>query len=168
MNSLGQPVIFYFLFIWIAFVYGQYSDDRQLTSIKITGEENSTISLSCTFYRDNVNEIVSSSIKNKILIDFWWKIQIVQWLYQNLSDHLRYQRRDRWRPLFLNTQSLTSTATRYTIQQKVEQINQTLLAYSTILTLTNLTDSDEGLFICKSLLSSSMPITYRLRVISES
>jgi len=81
-------------------------------------------------------------------------IQIVQWLYQNLTDSNNHQLRTHkihWRPLFLNTQSLTPSETRYSIQQKIQQANDTSISHSTILTLSKVTYSDEGLYMCKSL-----------------
>jgi len=41
------------------------------------------------------------------------------------------------------------------------------MAYSTILTLTKVTDSDEGLYMCKSLSPKTIQMTYQLRVIRK-
>ena len=73
-----------------------------------------------------------------------------------------------WRPLFLNAQSLTLKETRYSIQQKVQEMNQTSLAFSTILSLAKVTHADEGLYMCKSLSPKTIQMTYLLRVIGRS
>ena len=70
-----------------------------------------------------------------------------------------------WKPLFLNAQSLTPKEARYSIQQKIQKINQTSIAYSTILTLAKVNDSDEGLYMCKSLSPKTIQMTYQVRVI---
>jgi len=41
------------------------------------------------------------------------------------------------------------------------------MAYSTILTLSKVTDSDEGLYMCKSLSSKTIQMTYQIRVIRK-
>ncbi len=91
----------------------------------------------------------------------------MQWLYQNfteLSGH-HHPQKIHWRPLFLNTQSLTPTETRYSIQQKIQQANDTSIAHSTILTLAKVTESDEGLYMCKSLSPKTIQMAYQVRVI---
>lgn len=95
--------------------------------------------------------------------------KIVQWLYQNLSDSHTHARssKSHWRPLFLNAQSLTPTETRYSIHQKVQQINETTIAYSTILTLNRVNESDEGLYMCKSLSPKTIQMAYQVRVIRK-
>ena len=67
--------------------------------------------------------------------------------------------------MFLNTQSLIPRETRYSIQQKIRQINQTFLDHTTILTLSKVTNLDEGLYMCKSLLPRTIQMTYQVRVI---
>jgi len=97
-------------------------------------------------------------------------IQIVQWLYQNLTDSNNHQLRTQkihWRPLFLNTQSLTPSETRYSIQQKIQQANDTSISHSTILTLSKVTYSDEGLYMCKSLSPKTIQMAYQVRVIQS-
>ena len=93
--------------------------------------------------------------------------KIIQWLYQNFTENVHQKHRNHWRPLFLNTQSLTSRETRYSIRQKIQHINRSSIAYSTILTLTKITDADEGLYMCKLLSSKILQMTYEVRVIRK-
>jgi hypothetical protein len=46
-------------------------------------------------------------------------------------------------------------------------MNRTSMAYSTILTLAKVTDSDEGLYMCKSLSPKTIQMTYQVRVIGK-
>jgi len=116
---------------------------------RVTAEYGSDLSLSCTFQNGDSDET------------------IVQWLYQNRTDTIHRKFKTHWRPLFLNAQSLTLKETRYSIQQKIQQINRTSIAYSTILTLTKVTDSDEGLYMCKSLSPKTIQMTYQVQVIQS-
>lgn len=94
-------------------------------------------------------------------------IEIIQWLYQNITEKHPRNSKNHWRPLFLNTQSLTPSETRYSIQQKVQPTNETTHAYSTILTLAKITEIDEGLYMCKALSPTVMEMTYNVRVIRK-
>ena len=134
----------------------------------MTAEYGSDLSLSCTFYSDNNDENVSirSAFRNHPLLESF-SLKIVQWLYQNVTEKLPRGYKSHWRPLFLNSQALTSRETRYSIQQKIQSTNQSSLAYSTILTLAKINDSDEGLYMCKSLSPPTMQMTYQVRVIRE-
>ena len=84
------------------------------------------------------------------------------------NGHHHQTHKTHWRPLFFNTQSLTPTETRYGIQQKIQQINDTSIAHSTILTLAKVTEADEGLYMCKSLSPKTIQMAYLVRVIRES
>lgn len=134
----------------------------------MTAEYGSDLSLSCTFYSDNNDENVSirSSFGDHPLFESF-SLKIVQWLYQNVTEKLPRGSKSHWRPLFLNTQALTTRETRYSIQQKIQSTNQSSQAYSTILTLAKINDSDEGLYMCKSLSPPTMQMTYQVRVIRE-
>ena len=46
-------------------------------------------------------------------------------------------------------------------------MNRTSIAYSTILTLSKVTDSDEGLYMCKSLSPKTIQMAYQVRVIRK-
>ncbi|UJR15079.1 hypothetical protein I4U23_002046 [Adineta vaga] len=116
---------------------------------RVTVEYGSDLSLSCTFQNQDSEHT------------------IVQWLFQNVSESFHRLSKSHWRPLFLNTQSLIPRETRYSIQQKIQQINQTFLAYTTILTLTKVTDADEGLYMCKSFLRKTIQMTYQVRIIQS-
>ncbi|CAF3143869.1 unnamed protein product [Rotaria socialis] len=138
MNILQQ----WLFFIVIIHISAELQSSHRL----VTAEYGSDLSLLCTFQnRDSDGTII-------------------QWLYQNATDNIR---RAHWRPLFLNAQSLTPKETRYSIQQKVQQINRTFITYSTILTLAKVTDFDEGLYICKLLSNETMQMTYQVRVIQS-
>ena len=91
----------------------------------------------------------------------------MQWLYQNVTDRASHGHKNHWRPLFLNAQSLTPSETRYSIQQKIQPINESSVAYSTILTLGKISESDEGLYMCKSLALKTIQMTYQVRVIGK-
>ena len=105
------------------------------------------------------------SRKKKRNFSFFFSPKIVQWLYQNLTDHFSRITKHHWRPLFLNTQSLTPKETRYSIQQKLHYVNDTAITYSTILTLNQIMYADEGLYMCKSLSPRPMQMTYQVQVI---
>ncbi|CAF1501149.1 unnamed protein product [Adineta steineri] len=123
--------------------------DSRSSLKRVTAEYGSDLSLSCTFQNKDSDEI------------------IVQWLFQNSTDTNHRRSKSHWKPLFLNTQSLIPRETRYSIQQKIQKINRTFIAYSTILTLTKITDSDEGLYMCKSLLPKTIQMTYQVQVIQS-
>ena len=94
---------------------------------------------------------------------------MIQWLYQNQTDPSNPPRSSKihWRPLFINDQSLTPTETRYSIQQKNQPINASSISFKTILTLARVTDSDEGLYMCKSLSPKTIQMAYQVRVIRK-
>ncbi|CAF2707629.1 unnamed protein product [Rotaria sp. Silwood2] len=139
-----------FFDIWLLFIsIDNINAESRLSSKRVTAEYGSDLSLSCTFQTRDSDE------------------NIIQWLYQNVTDNIHRKNRIHWRPLFLNAQSLTPKETRYSIQQKIQQINQTLVTYSTILTLSKVTDADEGLYMCKSFSFERMEMTYQVRVIQS-
>ena len=140
--------------------------DSRTQRKRITAERGSDLSLSCTF-RDKDSDKTVKICLVYISYSLLFYVKIVQWLYQNLTDiHGHHHRRKiHWRPLFLNTQSLTPSETRYSIQQKIQQFNDTSIAYSTILTLSKITESDEGLYMCKSLSPKTIQMAYQVRVI---
>ncbi|CAF1670366.1 unnamed protein product, partial [Adineta ricciae] len=123
--------------------------ERRPVPKRVTAEYGSDLSLSCTFQNQDSDDT------------------IVQWLFQNVTDSIHHKPKSHWRPLFLNTQSLIPRETRYSIQQKIRQINQTFLDHTTILTLSKVTNSDEGLYMCKSLLPRTIQMTYQVRVIQS-
>ncbi|CAF2726165.1 unnamed protein product [Rotaria sp. Silwood2] len=135
------------LFLTIDIIYA----DRRIQPKRVTAERGSDLSLSCTFPDEDSDKT------------------IVQWLYQNLTDFNVNHRthKTHWRPLFLNDQSLTPTETRYSIQQKIQQINDTSIAYSTIFTLSKVNESDEGLYMCKSHSPKTIQMAYQVRVIQS-
>ncbi|CAF1558342.1 unnamed protein product [Adineta ricciae] len=135
-----------FVLIWLlCLLIDIINATGRLQPKRVTAEHGSDLSLSCTFQEEDSDKT------------------IVQWLYQNLTDFHSNSRTHKpyWRPLFLNAQSLTPTETRYSIQQKVQQINDSSIAYSTILTLAKVTDSDEGLYMCKSLSPKTIQMAYQ-------
>ncbi|CAF1090563.1 unnamed protein product [Rotaria sp. Silwood1] len=144
-------IFWQFFDIWLLFIsIDNINAELRSSPKRVTTEYGSDLSLSCTFQNRDTDE------------------NIIQWLYQNITDNNIHQKnRTHWRPLFLNAQSLTLTETRYSIQQKIQQINQTFVTYSTILTLSNVTDFDEGLYMCKSFTSERMEMTYQVRVIQS-
>lgn len=133
---------------------------------RVTAEQGSDLALSCTFPSAEQDDIVSSSALNLRGLVSSLK-QIVQWLYQNITDKHQRGSKNHWRPLFLNTQSLTPTETRYSIQQKSQHTNQTAQIHSTILTLAKITEADEGLYMCKALSPTVMEMAYNVRVIRK-
>ncbi|CAF1178291.1 unnamed protein product [Rotaria sordida] len=139
-----------FFNIWLLFISID-NINAELRSLpkRVTAEYGSDLSLSCTFQNRDSDET------------------IIQWLYQNVTDNIHQKNRNHWRPLFLNTQSLTPKETRYSMQQKIQHINQTFITYSTILTLSKISDTDEGLYMCKLLSSKTMEMTYQVRVIQS-
>ncbi|CAF4881755.1 unnamed protein product [Rotaria sp. Silwood1] len=145
MNYYRRLFIICLLFLTIDIIYA----DRRPQPKRVTAERDSDLSLSCTFQDEDSDKT------------------IVQWLYQNLTDSNINHRthKTHWRPLFLNDQSLTPSETRYSIQQKIQQINDTSIAYSTILTLSKVNESDEGLYMCKSLSPKTIQMAYQVRVI---
>ena len=84
-----------------------------------------------------------------------------------MTDHFHRKYTSHWKPLFLNTQSLTPRETRYSIQQKIQQSNRTYIAYTTILTLAKVTHADEGLYMCKLLSIRTIQMTYQVRIIRK-
>ncbi|CAF3569656.1 unnamed protein product [Rotaria sordida] len=139
--------VIWLLFLTIDIIYA----DRRTQAKRVTAERGSDLSLSCTFQDEDSDKT------------------IVQWLYQNVTDSNINHRTHKihWRPLFLNAQSLTPSETRYSIQQKIQQINDTSIAYITILTLSKVNESDEGLYICKSLSPKTIQMAYQVRVIQS-
>ncbi|CAF1603064.1 unnamed protein product [Rotaria magnacalcarata] len=148
MNSHRRLLfIIWLLFLSIDIIYA----DRRPHAKRVTAEHGSDLSLSCTFQEEDSDKT------------------LVQWLYQNFTESNLSHRahKTHWRPLFLNAQSLTPTETRYSIQQKIQQINDTSIAYSTILTLSKVNESDEGLYMCKSLSPKTIQMAYQVRVIQS-
>ncbi|CAF3627627.1 unnamed protein product [Adineta steineri] len=147
MDFYRRFFIIWLLLLLIDIIYAT----SRIQPKRVTAEYGSDLSLSCTFPEEDSDKT------------------IVQWLYQNSTDYHSNHRSNKiyWRPLFLNSQLLTSSETRYSIQQKSQQTNDTSVTYSTILTLAKVTESDEGLYMCKSLSPKLIQMTYQVRVIQS-
>ncbi|CAF0737729.1 unnamed protein product [Didymodactylos carnosus] len=121
------------------------------SDMKIFAEKGSDLSLPCGFYSDGDNSDKT----------------IIQWMFHNIPIEGNGNHANRrWKPLFLNTQSLINEP-RYSIRHKIRNLNLTTSHYATILSISPLEESDAGIYICKTHSPNTINVQYHLRVIKS-